>query len=47
MEFRKHPAVGFSDCLIVEQARRTAHLPLGTFDRALARLPGVTRVGGR
>jgi predicted nucleic-acid-binding protein len=42
--FRKHPRVGFSDCLIVEQARRTAHLPLGTFDRVLARLPGVTRI---
>ena len=43
-EFRKHPSIGFSDCLIVEQARRTAHLPIGTFDRALARLSGVTRV---
>jgi predicted nucleic-acid-binding protein len=43
-EFRKHPSFGFSDCLIVEQARKSAHLPIGTFDRALARLPGVTRI---
>ncbi len=43
-EFRKHPAIGFPDCLIVEQARRAGHLPLGTFDKRLARLPGVTKV---
>jgi predicted nucleic-acid-binding protein len=43
-EFRKHPSVEFSDCLIVEQARKSGHLPIGTFDRALARLSGVTRV---
>lgn len=42
--FRKHPSLGFSDCLIVEQARRSGHVPIGTFDRALARLPGVTRL---
>jgi predicted nucleic-acid-binding protein len=44
VDFRKHPAIGFSDCLIVEQARKSGHLPIGTFDRALARLPGATRV---
>src|SRR5438309_78813 len=38
-EFRKHPSIGFSDCLIVEQARKTAHLPIGTFDQRLARRP--------
>jgi predicted nucleic-acid-binding protein len=43
-EFRNHPSIGFSDCLIVEQARKTGHLPLGTFDRALARLRGVERL---
>jgi predicted nucleic-acid-binding protein len=42
--FRKHPSLGFSDCLIVEQARKSGHVPVGTFDRALARLPGVVRV---
>jgi predicted nucleic-acid-binding protein len=43
-EFRKHPSIGFSDCLIVEQARKTGHLPIGTFDRTLARLRGVERL---
>ncbi len=41
VEFRKHPSVGFSDCLILAQARKGGHLPLGTFDRALARLDGA------
>jgi predicted nucleic acid-binding protein len=43
--FRKYPALGFSDCLIVEIARKSGHLPLGTFDRDLAKLEGVTRIG--
>jgi predicted nucleic-acid-binding protein len=42
--FRKHPRVGFSDCLIVEIARKSGHLPLGTFDRDLAKLDGVKRI---
>ncbi len=33
-------AAGFSDCLIVEVARKAGHLPVGTFDKALARLDG-------
>jgi predicted nucleic acid-binding protein len=39
--FRKYPALGFSDCLVVEIARKSGHLPMGTFDRGLARLDGV------
>lgn len=39
--FRKRPAVGFSDCLILEVARSAGHLPLGTFDRELAKLDGA------
>lgn len=39
--FRERPAVGFSDCLILEVARKAGHLPLGTFDRELARLEGA------
>ncbi len=34
-----HPGVEFSDCLILETARKAGHVPLGTFDRRLARLP--------
>lgn len=42
--FRARPALGFSDCLVLETARRAGHLPLGTLDRTLARLPGAQRV---
>ena len=42
--FRRRPAAGFSDCLIVEIARRKGHLPLGTFDRDLGRLEGAERI---
>jgi predicted nucleic-acid-binding protein len=44
--FRGTSGVGFSDCLILESARAAGHLPLGTFDRALSRLPGASRLGG-
>ncbi|HQR24417.1 MAG TPA: hypothetical protein PK163_06490 [Steroidobacteraceae bacterium] len=42
--FRARPALGFSDCLVLEIARKAGHLPLGTFDRGLARLDGVLRL---
>jgi predicted nucleic-acid-binding protein len=42
--FRKRPALGFSDCLILEAARKAGHLPLGTFDRELAKLPGTHKL---
>ncbi len=42
--FRKRPALGFSDCLVLEIARRAGHLPLGTFDRELARLPDAQKL---
>ncbi len=42
--FRKKPAVGFSDCLILEVARAAGHLPLGTFDRELGKLAGAQRL---
>jgi len=42
--FRKRPAVGFSDNLIVEIARKNGHLPVGTFDRELSKLEGTQRV---
>jgi predicted nucleic-acid-binding protein len=38
---RAHPRLGFSDRLIMEIARKAGHIPLGTFDRDLARLPGA------
>jgi predicted nucleic-acid-binding protein len=42
--FRKRPALGFSDCLILEVARKAGHLPLGTFDRNLAKLDGAHKL---
>lgn len=42
--FRKRPALGFSDCLVVEIARKAGHLPVGTFDRDLAKLDGAARL---
>lgn len=43
-QFRKQPALGFSDCLILEVARKAGHLPLGTFDRDLGKLDGAQRI---
>lgn len=43
-QFRQRPVLGFSDCLVVEIARRAGHLPLGTFDRDLAKIEGVQRL---
>ncbi len=42
--FRKRPALGFSDCLMLEVARKAGHLPLGTFDRNLAKLEGAEKL---
>ncbi len=42
--FRNRPAVGFSDCLVVEVTRKAGHLPLGTFDRDFSKLTGVERL---
>jgi predicted nucleic-acid-binding protein len=42
--FRERPALGFSDCLLVELARKAGHLPLGTFDRALGRVDGTQKL---
>ena len=39
--FRAKPTLGFSDCLMLELARKAGHLPLGTFDRNLARIDGA------
>lgn len=43
-QYRKRPALGFSDCLIVEIARKAGHLPVGTFERGLAKIDGVQRL---
>jgi predicted nucleic-acid-binding protein len=42
--FRQQPKVGFSDCLMLEVARKAGHTPLGTFDRSLGRIDGTQRL---
>jgi predicted nucleic acid-binding protein len=42
--FRANPRLGFSDCLVLEIARKAGHLPVGTFDRQLARLEGAQKL---
>jgi predicted nucleic-acid-binding protein len=44
LQFRAKPALGFSDCLVLEIARKAGHLPLATFDKALGRLGGTQRL---
>lgn len=43
-QFRRRPAIGFSDCLMVEIARKAGHVPLGTFDRNLGKVDGAHRL---
>ena len=43
-QFQLKPALGFSDCLVLEIARKAGHMPLGTFDPALARLEGAQKL---
>ena len=42
--FRTRPTLGFSDCLLLELARKAGHLPLGTFDRELSKLDGAQKL---
>jgi predicted nucleic-acid-binding protein len=42
--FRRRAAPDFSDCLALEIARKAGNLPLGTFDRVLARIDGAKRL---
>ena len=42
--FRSRPALGFTDCLVLEVARKAGHLPVGTFDRDFSKLANVERL---
>lgn len=42
--YRRRPSLKFSDCLILEVAKKAGHTPLGTFDRNLAKIDGVQRL---
>jgi predicted nucleic acid-binding protein len=42
--FRQRSSLGFSDCLMLELARKAGHLPLGTFDRGLGKVEGSQKL---
>src|ERR1035438_8955010 len=42
--FRAKPSLGFSDCLMLQLARKAGHLPLGTFDRNLSKVEGTQKL---
>jgi predicted nucleic-acid-binding protein len=42
--FSQRRNVDFSDCLILEIARKAGHKPLATFDRDFAKVDGVQRI---
>ena len=44
VSFRKRPALGFSDHLVLAVARKAGHLPVGTFDRDFSKLADVERL---
>ena len=42
--YRRKPALGFSDCLVLQIAIKAGHVPLGTFDKQLSKLEGAERL---
>jgi predicted nucleic-acid-binding protein len=42
--FLAKPALAFSECLMLQLARKAGHLPLGTFDRNLAKADGAQKL---
>lgn len=42
--YRRRPAVEFSDCLVLEIARKAGRLPVATFDRNFVKLDDVRRL---
>jgi predicted nucleic-acid-binding protein len=42
--FRSKPSLGFSDCLVLQLARKAGHLPVGTFDHGLGKIDGTLKL---
>jgi len=42
--YRAHAKAGFSDCLVLEIARKAGHLPLGSFDKVLGKIDGAEQL---
>jgi predicted nucleic-acid-binding protein len=43
-QYRRNPRVSFSDCLVLETARKAGHVSVGTFDRQVAKLEGTRKL---
>jgi predicted nucleic-acid-binding protein len=41
VHFSAKKKLSFTDCLVLQIARKAGHTPLGTFDKALGKLPGA------
>jgi len=41
LDLYRRTKAGFSDCLVLEIARKAGHLPLGTFDKVLGKIDGA------
>jgi predicted nucleic-acid-binding protein len=41
---RSRPSLGFSDCMMLQAARKAGHLPLGTLDRGLGKIDGAQKL---
>ena len=39
--FANQKKLSFTDCLVLEIARKAGHAPLGTFDKSLGKVPGA------
>jgi len=42
--FGRRRSAGFTDCLVVETARKAGHVPVGTFDKAMSRMDGAAGI---
>lgn len=43
-QYRRRPKLDFSDCMILEVARKAGHTPVGTFDREFGKREGTKRL---
>ena len=43
-KFKTHANVSFSDCIILELARKNGCMPLGTYDAGLSKLDGAVKL---
>ena len=42
--FGSKPSLGFSDCMVLQLARKAGHLPVGTFDHGLGKIDGTLKL---